>query len=360
MKNSRTRIPVGIIGATGTVGRQFLKLLSNHPWFQISCVAASARSEGKLLGKVYKERFNETLDDDIAGLKLFNAVEDITQISGLATLVFSAITLSKDEIKKLEEDYAKAGIAVISNNSAHRWTDDIPMIIPEVNPHHCSLIDIQRENRGWTSGLIAVKSNCSIQSYVPVLEAWKKFIPEKVMVATYQAVSGAGKTLSDWPEMQDNVNPLIGGEEEKSELEPLKIWGDIIGRGIRSAELPTISTTCVRVPVSDGHMAVTHVSFASKPSKEELIEALLKFRNPLRDLELPSAPSPFLIYFNEEDRPQTALDRMAGNGMAITVGRIREDSVLDYKFVALSHNTLRGAAGGGVLLAELLHKKGYF
>ena len=358
---SHAPIPVGIVGITGTVGRQFLSLLENHPWFQVRCVAASARSAGRFLGEALKARgIAPPQNEALAGLKILDAARDIETLARETRMVFSAVSLDKAETRKLEEAYAAAGLAVISNNSAHRWTDDVPMIIPEVNPEHAALVDVQRRRRGWKNGLIAVKSNCSIQSYVPVLHAWKAFDPERVMVATYQAVSGAGRTLADWPEMRDNVIPLIGGgEEEKSEREPLKVWGAVGSQGIVLAQGPMISATCIRVPVSDGHLAVTHVAFKRKPEREALIDALNQFRNPLDGLDLPSAPSPFLVYREEADRPQTALDRDAGSGMAVTVGRLREDTILDYKFVALSHNTLRGAAGGAVLMAELLTKKGY-
>lgn len=359
-KHSRPGIPVGIIGATGTVGRQFIQLLEHHPWFTLRCVAASSRSAGQCLGDLLSSRHNMTVQQpEVARLRLYDAEKDIDKMANEACLVFSAVNLEKKATRRLEEHYAAAGVAVVSNNSAHRWTEDVPMVIPEINPDHLMLIHRQRNQRKWDRGLIAVKSNCSIQSYMPVLDAWRQFAPEKVIVSTYQAVSGAGKTVAQWPEMQDNVIPFIGGEEEKSEREPLKIWAQLDGDGLILPNRPVISATCVRVPVSDGHLAVAHVAFAQKPPRQALIEAIHSYPNPIANLNLPSAPSPYLQYCDEEDRPQTAVDRLAGRGMAVSVGRIREDSVLDYKFVALSHNTLRGAAGGAMLLAELLCAKGY-
>jgi len=359
-QTTQSRIPVGIIGATGTVGHQLIKRLEHHPWFKLSCVAASSRSAGSRLGDVLNQRHGFTLQSTaLADLILLDAEQDIQAVAASVRLVFSAVNLEKAAVKLLEEHYAEAGVAVVSNNSAHRWTEDVPMVIPEVNPEHLKLIEWQRQRRQWERGLIAVKSNCSIQSYVPVLHAWQQFEPQQVITATYQAVSGAGKTVAQWPEMQDNVIPLIGGEEDKSEREPLRVWGTLGKEGLVLPDTPKISATCVRVPVSNGHLAVTHVSFKKKPTRQALIDAIRGYNNPIADLNLPSAPTPFLIYCDDEDRPQSKLDRHAGEGMAISVGRLRADSVLDYKFVALSHNTLRGAAGGGVLLAELLCAKGY-
>jgi len=356
-----TKIPTAIIGATGTVGRKFISLLENHPWFEITALAASANSAGK----TYREAINgrpgitDTFSAKIGNLIIFDAQKDVKKISDRASLVFSALSLDKKAVSDLEIAYAAAGAAIVSNNSAHRWTADVPMILPEINPDHVKMIDIQRRLRSWSTGLIAVKPNCSIQSFMPVLDAFKNFHPEKVIVSTYQAVSGAGKTIAAWPEMQDNVNPYIGGEEEKSEREPLRIWGKIIGDRLEIARLPEISTTCVRVPVSDGHLATVNVSFAKKPNLQDLQEAIINFQNPIADLKLPSSPEQFLTLFSENDRPQTALDRDIGNGMGISVGRLRPDTVLDWKFVALSHNTKRGAAGGAVLMAELLVHRGY-
>ncbi len=340
------KIKVGILGATGMVGQRFLSLLQNHPWFEVSVVAASRKSAGKKLGS----------------LTIYSVEDDIEIICKNCSLVFSAINADKEFIKKIEEAYAGKGLPVVSNNSAHRWTEDVPMIMPEINPQHLDIIPIQKKNHGWTAGFIVVKPNCSIQSYVPLLSAWKDFNPKKIIVSTYQAISGAGKTFETWPEMIDNVIPYIGGEEEKSEREPLKIFGKInkikAGKFVLESALE-ISTNCIRVPVSDGHLAAINIQFGKKVSKEELIKALKDFKNPLDGLDLPSAPKPFLTYFEESDRPQTRLDRDLGNGMGISVGRIREDSVLGWKCVALSHNTIRGAAGGAILTAELLVKKGY-
>ncbi len=325
------------------VGQRFISLLKNHPWFEVAVVAASRKSAGKKLGF----------------LTLYSVEDDIDFISKKCDFVFSAINADKDFIKKIEESYAKKGLPVVSNNSAHRWTGDVPMIMPEINPHHLNIIPLQRKNRGWTTGFIVTKPNCSIQSYVPLLAAWKKFNPQKVIVSTYQAISGVGKTFKSWPEMIDNVIPYIAGEEEKSEKEPSKIFGDIKKDEFIFKNIPTISANCVRIPITDGHLAVINVKFAKNISKEQLIKALKNFKNPLDKLNLPSASRPFLTYFKESDRPQTRLDRGLHNGMGISVGRIRKDSVLGWKCVALSHNTIRGAAGGSILNAELLVKKGY-
>jgi aspartate-semialdehyde dehydrogenase len=362
MKNtSDKKIPVGILGATGMVGQRFISLLVNHPWFEIVCVAASERSAGKNYAEAVAKRWtqSEPIPNSIIALEVLAVEADQKKIAEKTAFVFSAVSLEKAKVREIENQYGRMGIPVVSCNSAHRWTEDVPMIIPEINPHHTALIDIQRKNRKWDSGLIAVKPNCSIQSYVPVLEAWKPFEPEKVIVATYQAVSGAGKTLPTWPEMEDNVIPFIGGEEKKSEDEPLKIWGILENGQLKLANKPRISSTCIRIPVTDGHMAVVHVLFKQKPSKKELLNAIHHFKNPIGDLGLPSSPEKFIQYFEEEDRPQTALDRDLGNGMGISVGRLRQDAILDWKFVALSHNTVRGAAGGALLVAELLAKKGY-
>ncbi len=342
----KSKIKVGILGATGMVGQRLMSLLKNHPWFTVAVVAASRRSAGKKLGS----------------LIIYSVEDDIETISKQCSLVFCAIDADKEFIKKIEEAYAGVGLPVVSNNSAHRWTPDVPMIMPEINPHHLEMIEIQKKNRGWTTGFIVVKPNCSIQSYVPLLHAWDKFNHKKVIVSTYQAISGAGKTFDTWPEMVDNVIPYIGGEEEKSEQEPQKIFGKINktkkGEFILNKKI-NISANCIRVPVSDGHLATINIQFGKKVSKDQLIKALENFKNPLDVLGLPSAPKPFIKYFEEENRPQTKLDRYLGNGMTVSVGRLREDSVLGWKCVALSHNTIRGAAGGSILSAELLVKKGY-
>ena len=361
MRSGMKKIPVGILGATGMVGQRFVELLADHPWFEIKILAASPRSRGK----TYKEAVSgkwfskKSIPEIISSMNVLAVEEDTETISKQVQLVFSALDLDKEKIQKIEEDYASRGIFVVSNNSAHRWASDVPMIIPEVNPEHLEIIKTQRTKRGWKNGGIIVKSNCSIQSYVPVLQAWSEFEPTEVIVTTNQAISGAGKTFETWPEMIDNVIPYIGAEEEKSEQEPLKIWGKIKNGRIEKAKLPVISATCIRVPVADGHMASVSVKFGNKPTKDQMIRALKNYKNPIANLNLPSAPKEFLKYFEEEDRPQTRMDRDLGNGMTISIGRIREDNILDYKFVALSHNTLRGAAGGAVLAAELLKAKGY-
>jgi aspartate-semialdehyde dehydrogenase len=339
----KDKIKVGILGATGMVGQRLIVLLHDHPWFEVAVVAASRKSVGKKLGS----------------LTVCSVEDDIAAIAEKCSFVFSAIEADKDFIKKIEEAYAAAGLPVISCNGAHRWTPDVPVIMPEINPHHLDMIPVQKENRGWKTGFIVTKPNCSIQSYVPLLSAWKDLNPKKVIVSTYQAISGAGKTFETWPEMQDNVIPYIGGEEEKSEKEPSKVLGEIKGNKFVSKTDLVISANCIRVPVTDGHMATINIQFEKPASKEKLIESLKNFKNPLASLDLPSAPKDFILYFEEENRPQTHLDRGLGKGMAISVGRIREDEVLGWKCVALSHNTLRGAAGGSVLTAELLVKKGY-
>ncbi|MEK7128659.1 MAG: aspartate-semialdehyde dehydrogenase [Patescibacteria group bacterium] len=337
------KIPVGILGATGMVGQKFISLLKNHPWFEVTVVAASRKSAGKKMGS----------------FTIYSVEDDINIISQKCRLVFSATDADKEFIKKIEENYAGKGVFVVSNNSAHRWTADIPMIIPEINSEHLDIIPIQQKNRGWTSGFIVVKPNCSLQSYIPLLYVWKDFLPKEVIVSTYQAISGAGKTFETWSEIADNIIPFIGGEEEKSEKEPSKILGKIKNGKFVLKNGLKISANCIRVPVSDGHMAAINIKFGKKVSKEKLIEALKNFKNPLGELNLPSAPKPFLTYFEEENRPQTKLDRDLQRGMGISVGRIREDSVFDWKCVALSHNTIRGAAGGAILTAELLVKRGY-
>lgn len=353
---------VGIIGATGMVGQRFALLLDKHPWFNVVAVAASPRSAGKKLKDAIGSRWamTEPMPEKIGELTVMDATADVEKIASMVDFVFCAVDMKKDEIKALEERYAKAECPVVSNNSANRGTPDVPMVVPEINPEHIEIIEAQKKRLGTKRGFIAVKSNCSLQSYVPALHPLRKYGLKNVLACTYQAISGAGKTFETWPEMVDNVIPYIGGEEEKSELEPMKIWGKINGDVIENASSPNITTQCLRVAVSDGHTAAVFVSFENKPSKEEILEAWENFSGIPQELELPSAPKQFLNYFEEDNRPQAKLDRMLENGMAVSIGRLREDSQYDYKFVCLSHNTLRGAAGGAVLMAELLAAKGYF
>ncbi len=353
---------VGIIGATGMVGQRFTLLLDKHPWFNVVAVAASPRSAGKKLKDAIGSRWamTEPLPQSIGELVVMDASADVDKIASMVDFVFCAVDMKKDEIRVLEERYAKAECPVVSNNSAHRFTPDVPMVVPELNPEHIEIIEAQRKRLGTKRGFIAVKSNCSIQSYVPALHPLRKFGIKNVLACTYQAISGAGKTFKTWPEMVDNLIPFIGGEEEKSEQEPLKVWGKINGNVIEKATSPNITTQCLRVAVSDGHTAAVFVSFENKPSKEEILKLWREFSGVPQELNLPSAPKQFIHYFEEDNRPQAKLDRMLENGMAVSVGRLREDSQYDYKFVCLSHNTLRGAAGGAVLMAELLAAKGYF
>ena len=354
---------VGIIGATGMVGQRFSLLLENHPWFNVVAVAASPRSAGKRYEDAVGAKWAMTspIPTNIQDMTVMDGTADIDKIAGMVDFVFCAVDMKKDEIKALEERYAKAECPVVSNNSAHRGTPDVPMVVPEINPEHIEIIEAQRKRLGTKRGFIAVKSNCSLQSYVPALHPlMAEFGVTKALVCTYQAISGAGKTFDTMPEILDNVIPYIGGEEEKSEQEPLKIWGHIDGDKIVNAESPSITAQCLRVPVSDGHMAAVFASFEKKPTKEQMLEAWKNFSGVPQELQLPSAPKQFLNYFEEDNRPQTKLDRMLENGMAVSIGRLREDTQYDYKFVCLSHNTLRGAAGGAVLMAELLAAKGYF
>ncbi|MCI9409820.1 MAG: aspartate-semialdehyde dehydrogenase [Oscillospiraceae bacterium] len=354
---------VGIIGATGMVGQRFSLLLENHPWFNVVAVAASPRSAGKRYEDAVGAKWAMTspIPANIKDMIVMDAAADVDKIASMADFVFCAVDMKKDEIKALEERYAKAECPVVSNNSAHRGTPDVPMVVPEINPEHIEIISAQRKRLGTKRGFIAVKSNCSLQSYVPALHPLMAgFGVEKALVCTYQAISGAGKTFDTMPEILDNVIPYIGGEEEKSEQEPLKIWGHIDGDKIINAESPSITAQCLRVPVSDGHMAAVFASFRKKPAKEQIIEAWKNFSGVPQELQLPSAPKQFLNYFEDDNRPQAKLDRMLENGMAVSIGRLREDTQYDYKFVCLSHNTLRGAAGGAVLMAELLAAKGYF
>ena len=352
----------GIIGATGMVGQRFATLLAEHPWFEVTALAASPRSAGKTYEEAVSNRWAMTapMPEKMKSMVILNAEEDIDKIAQLVDFVFCAVDMKKEEIRALEEKYAKAEIPVVSNNSANRFTPDVPMVVPEINDKHIEIIEAQKKRLGTKKGFIAVKSNCSIQSYVPALNPLMEFGITKVLACTYQAISGAGKTFERWPEMVDNLIPYIGGEEEKSEQEPLKVWGHIEGDEIVKASAPAITTQCLRVPVSDGHTAAVFVSFDKKPTKEEILEKWKNFKGAPQELDLPSAPKQFIHYFEENDRPQAKLDRMLEGGMAVSVGRLREDTQYDYKFVCLSHNTLRGAAGGGVLLAELLAAKGYF
>ena len=353
---------VGIIGATGMVGQRFALLLSDHPWFKVTALAASARSAGKTYKDAVADRWamKEPLPENLAGLPVYDASADIEKITSLVDFVFCAVDMKKPDILALEENYAKHECPVVSNNSANRFTPDVPMVIPELNPEHIEIIPAQRRRLGTKRGFIAVKSNCSLQSYVPALFPLdEKFGVDKCLVCTYQAISGAGKTFERWPEILDNVIPYIGGEEEKSEREPLKIWGKIEGDHIALASEPKFTAQCLRVPVSDGHMAAVFVSFKNKPEKDEILKMWKNFRGIPQELDLPHAPKQFLNYFEEDNMPQTKLNRNLEGGMAISIGRLREDTQYDYKFVCLSHNTLRGAAGGGVLLAELLCAKGY-
>ena len=358
------RYNVGIIGATGMVGQRFVLLLAKHPWFNVKVVAASPRSAGKSYKDAVGEKwaFDCEIPENIASLTVKNATQDIAQIASEVDFVFCAVDMKKDEIKALEEAYAKAECPVISNNSAYRMTDDVPMVIPEINANHIKVIEAQRKRLGTKRGFIAVKSNCSLQSYVPAIYPLdKKFGVKEVLVCTYQAISGAGKTFKTWPEMIDNVIPFIGGEEEKSETEPLKIWGTVENGRIVNAASPAFTAQCIRVPVSDGHMGAVFMRFedGKKPSKEEILDCWKNYSGRAQELSLPSTPKQFLHYFSEDNLPQTKLQRNLEGGMAISIGRLREDTQYDYKFVCLSHNTLRGAAGGGVLLAELLCAEGY-
>jgi len=352
---------VGIIGCTGMVGQRFALILSRHPWFEITAVAASARSAGRTYAEAVDGRWKleEPLPECCANMTVFDAEKDIDKIVELVDFVFCAVDMKKEDIRALEELYAKHECPVVSNNSAHRWTDDVPMIIPEINADHAGVIPFQRQRLGTKRGFIAVKPNCSIQGYVPALHALREFGLQKAVVCTYQAISGAGKTFKEWPEMIDNVIPYIGGEEEKSEKEPLKIWGQIENGIIVPAQNPIITAQCIRVPVTNGHMAAVFATFDKKVSCEEMIELWKNYKGRAQELELPSAPKQFIHYFEEENRPQTKLDRDLEGGMATSLGRLRQDTLFDVKFVGLAHNTLRGAAGGAVECAELLCAEGY-
>ena len=349
-----------LFGATGMVGQRFISLLENHPWYEVVTVAASPRSAGKTYEEAVGDRWKMTtpMPEAVKKLVVMN-VNEVEKVAASVDFVFSAVDMTKDEIRAIEEEYAKTETPVVSNNSAHRWTPDVPMVVPEVNPEHFDVIEFQKKRLGTTRGFIAVKPNCSIQSYAPVLTAWMEYEPYEVVASTYQAISGAGKTFKDWPEMEGNIIPYIGGEEEKSEQEPLRIWGHIENGQIVKAESPVITCQCIRVPVLNGHTAAVFVKFKKKPTKEQLIEKLVNFKGIPQELELPSAPKQFIQYLEEDNRPQVSLDVDFEHGMGISVGRLREDTVYDYKFVGLSHNTVRGAAGGAVLCAELLTAKGY-
>ena len=354
------KLKVGILGATGMVGQRFISLLENHPWYEVVTVAASPRSAGKTYEEAVGGRWKMTtpMPEGVKNLIVKN-VNDVAEVAATVDFVFSAVDMTKDEIRAIEEAYAKAESPVVSNNSAHRWTPDVPMVIPEVNPEHFAVIEHQKKRLKTERGFIAVKPNCSIQSYAPVLSAWKEFEPYEVVSTTYQAISGAGKTFKEWPEMVENVIPYIGGEEEKSEQEPLRIWGTIENGEIVKAKEPVITCQCVRVPVLNGHTAAVFVKFRKKPTKEELIERMVSFRGLPQEYELPSAPKQFIQYLSDDNRPQVTLDVDFEHGMGISVGRLREDTVYDWKFIGLSHNTVRGAAGGAILCAELLTKEGY-
>ena len=354
------KLRVGILGATGMVGQRFISLLENHPWFEVVTVAASARSAGKTYEEAVGGRWKMTtpMPEAVKKLVVMN-VNEVEKVASTVDFVFSAVDMTKDEIRAIEEEYAKTETPVVSNNSAHRWTPDVPMVVPEINPEHFAVIEDQKTRLGTKKGFIAVKPNCSIQSYTPALAAWKEFEPYEVVATTYQAISGAGKTFKDWPEMVENIIPYIGGEEEKSEKEPLRVLGKVEDGVIKPADEPKITCQCIRVPVLNGHTAAVFVKFRKKPTKEQLIEKLESFRGLPQELDLPSAPKQFIRYMQEDNRPQVTLDVDYEKGMGVSIGRLREDSIYDFKFVGLSHNTVRGAAGGAVLCAETLTAKGY-
>jgi len=354
------KLKVGILGATGMVGQRFIALLENHPWYEVTTVAASPRSAGKTYEEAVGGRWKMTtpMPEGVKNLIVAN-VNEVEKVAADVDFVFSAVDMTKDEIRAIEEAYAKTETPVVSNNSAHRWTPDVPMVVPEINDHHFDVIADQKKRLGTTRGFIAVKPNCSIQSYAPCLKAWEEFGPKEVVATTYQAISGAGKTFAEWPEMIENIIPYIGGEEEKSELEPLRVLGKVENGVIVKAELPKITCQCVRVPVLNGHTAAVFVNFEKKPTKEQLIEKLVNYKGFPQEAKLPSAPAQFIQYLEEDNRPQVKLDVDYENGMGVSIGRLREDHMFDFKFIGLSHNTVRGAAGGAVLCAEALTAKGY-
>ena len=360
--NMEKKLRVGILGATGMVGQRFITLLANHPWYEITALAASPRSAGKTYEEAVGGRWKmqTPMPECVKKMAVMN-VNEIEKVASEVDFVFSAVDMTKEEIRAIEDAYAKTETPVVSNNSAHRWTPDVPMVVPEINPEHFKVIEFQKKRLGTKRGFVAVKPNCSIQSYAPVLTAWKEFEPYEVVATTYQAISGAGKTFKDWPEMEGNIIPYIGGEEEKSEQEPLRIWGHVENGQIVKAEGPVITTQCIRVPVQDGHTAAVFMTFeeGKKPSKEEIIRVWREFSGMPQELGLPNAPKHFIQYLEEDNRPQVSLDVNYENGFGVSLGRLREDTVFDYKFVGLSHNTVRGAAGGAVLIAELLKAKGY-
>ena len=354
------KLRVGILGATGMVGQRFISLLENHPWFEVVTVAASPRSAGKTYEEAVGGRWkmDTPMPEAVKNIVVMN-VNEVEKVASKVDFVFSAVDMSKEEIRAIEDAYAKTETPVVSNNSAHRWTPDVPMVVPEINPEHFEVIEAQKKRLGTKKGFVAVKPNCSIQSYAPALFALKEFGPKEVVATTYQAISGAGKTFKDWPEMIENIIPFIGGEEEKSEQEPLRLFGKVVDGKIEKATAPLITTQCIRVPVLDGHTAAVFVNFEKKPTKEEIIDRWENFKGLPQELNLPSAPKQFIRYMEEDNRPQVKLDIDFENGMGISMGRLREDTMFDYKFVGLSHNTVRGAAGGAVLCAELLTAQGY-
>ena len=354
------KLKVGILGGTGMVGQRFISLLENHPWYEVTTIAASPRSAGKTYEEAVGGRWKmqTPMPEAVKNIVVMN-VNEVEKVASQVDFVFSAVDMSKEEIRAIEDEYAKTETPVVSNNSAHRWTPDVPMVVPEINPEHFEVIEAQKKRLGTKKGFVAVKPNCSIQSYAPALFALKEFGPKEVVATTYQAISGAGKTFKDWPEMVENVIPYIGGEEEKSEQEPLKLFGKVVGDHIEKAELPVITTQCIRVPVLDGHTAAVFVNFEKKPTKEQIIECWRNYKGLPQELNLPSAPKQFIQYMEEDNRPQVKEDVNFENGMGISMGRLREDKIYDYKFIGLSHNTVRGAAGGAILCAELLTAQGY-
>ena len=354
------KLKVGILGGTGMVGQRFISLLENHPWFEVAAIAASPRSAGKTYEEALGGRWKlQTPMPEAVKKMVVKDVSNVSEVVSEVDFVFSAVDMTKEEIKKIEEEYAKTETPVVSNNSAHRWTPDVPMVVPELNPEHLAVIDSQKKRLGTEKGFIVVKPNCSIQSYTPALHALREFGPKEVVATTYQAISGAGKTFKDWPEMEHNIIPFIGGEEEKSEQEPLRIWGRVENGQIVKADGPVITTQCIRVPVLDGHTAAVFVRFEKKPEKEQILKAWKEFKGLPQKLNLPSAPKQFIQYLEDDNRPQVSLDVQYENGMGVSIGRLREDIIYDWKFVGLSHNTLRGAAGGAVLIAELLTAQKY-